>query len=225
MIFDNGSEIPSAAAPDTRSSDEVDPPRHVVAISASAGGVDALQRLVGALPSDFSAAVLIVLHIPSHRESHLAKILQRCTTLRVVEAKFGGRICPGTVYVAPPDHHLELGPDRVIQLSTGPKVHFSRPSADPLFASVARQCGGGSILVILTGFGRNGSTALSEAKRQGSYVIAQDRESSLHFAMPLAAIGTGCVDEILPLEKIAPRLVELCREQGTEPYGGQENDQ
>jgi two-component system chemotaxis response regulator CheB len=116
---------------------------------------------------------------------------------------------PGTIYIAPPNHHLLIDPDATLSLSQTKLVHFVRPSADLLFESVAASFKERAIAVVLTGTGSDGATGVKAIKQMGGIAIAQDQESSECFGMPGAAIETGAVDWILPLDKIAATLVNL----------------
>src|SRR3954471_25051270 len=109
--------------------------RRVVAMVASAGGIQALNTVLSGLPEDFPAAIAIVLHLSPRHPSYLAEILNRHTKLDVKQAEEGDLLCPGKVFVAPPDHHLMVNSDGTLHLSKGPKVKFSRPSGEPLFSS------------------------------------------------------------------------------------------
>jgi two-component system, chemotaxis family, protein-glutamate methylesterase/glutaminase len=181
----------------------------VVAVAASAGGLRALQRVLGELPAGFPGAVMVVLHLDRRNPSILAQLLGRHTALRVREARDGDRLEPGVVYVAPPDRHLVAGTDDQIALTQGKLVHYVRPAADALFESAALAFGGRAIAVVLTGTGLDGASGVSAVKRGGGTVIAQDEASSEYFAMPDAAIRTGDVDFILPLGQIGAKLISL----------------
>jgi two-component system chemotaxis response regulator CheB len=115
----------------------------------------------------------------------------------------------GTVYIAPPNNHLLINPDGIISLTQSELVHFVRPSADLLFESVAASYKDRAIAVVLTGSGSDGNLGVRAIKKMGGTVIAQDEASSEFYGMPGAAIQTGSVDFILPLEEIAPALVTL----------------
>ncbi len=181
---------------------------HVVALVASAGGLAALATILAALPADFPAAVVVVQHLDPSRPSLLAGILARHCGLPVLEAHHGDRLRPGSVYVAPPDRHLVVLPGGVLALTATEPVHFVRPSADALLESLSRSFGPRVIAVVLTGAGLDGADGVRVVKHGGGTVIAQDRFSSQNFGMPSAAIGTGCVDAVLPLKEIAPALVQ-----------------
>jgi two-component system, chemotaxis family, protein-glutamate methylesterase/glutaminase len=180
----------------------------VVAIGASAGGIAALPAVLSALPDDYPAAVVIVLHLDPHHHSTLASLLARTSALPVQEARSGDLLQAATVYVAPPGSHLVLQ-GGVLMLSDAAPVNFSRPAVDVLFRSVAEACGPRAIGVILTGAGRDGATGLQAIKRAGGRTIVQDPESAAHGSMPAAAAATGCADFTLPLASIGPMLADL----------------
>jgi two-component system chemotaxis response regulator CheB len=179
----------------------------VVALVASAGGLEALSEVLGALPVSLDAAVLVLQHVQAGRASLLPHILAQRTRLAVREAEDGAELRPGTVYVAPSGRHLRIA-GRTLSLTDTDPVHFSRPSADVLLDSLA-QAGAPVIAVVLTGRGRDGAAGSLRVHRGGGTVLAQDRATSLHFGMPGAAAAAGGVHEALPLARIAPRLVQL----------------
>ncbi len=129
----------------------------------------------------------------------------------VKQAQPGDLLCHSCVFVAPPNHHLTVGLDGILALSspTAEKIHHARPSAEPLFASVAEVYRKNAIAVVLTGGDGDGSTGVGIIKDHGGMVIAQDRPTSEDFSMPESSIETGDVDFILPLDEIAPRLITL----------------
>ena len=202
----------------------VPPPIHapkctveVVAIVASAGGLKAISALLAALPRDFPAPILIVQHLSPRQPSLMAEILTRRTALSVTQAEDGEKLRPGHVYLAPPDKHLIVTPQRTLSLTLTEKVHHVRPSGDVLFESVAACFGVGAIAVILTGGDGDGATGLRAVKDAGGLTIAQDEASSELFSMPRTAIATGGVDHILALEDIAPMLLSLVASGYTAP--------
>jgi len=181
-----------------------------VAIGASAGGIAALQSVLGALPTDFPVPILVVLHLDPDHPSRMAALLQRRSKLPVHEAVHGRRLAAGTVYVAKPDHHLEVSKGR-IRLTRSPRVHFSRPSIDRLFQSIGREFGEGAVAVLLSGSGRDGSEGILAVRRHGGLTVAEHRSTAEHAAMPTAAIQTGAVDAVLPAHAIAAFLVRSLR--------------
>jgi two-component system chemotaxis response regulator CheB len=185
-----------------------------VLVAASAGGLNALTSLLSELPADFSASVAIVQHIEPHHRSMLAEILGRSCALPVTQAEDGQPFRGGVVHVAPPDHHLLVNADGSLSLTRTELVHFVRPSADLLFESGAASFGGRAIGVVLTGTGSDGSLGVEAIKGVGGTVIAQDEATSEFFGMPGAAIETGAVDFVLPLDQIAEALTSLVAERG-----------
>jgi two-component system chemotaxis response regulator CheB len=183
----------------------------VIAMAASVGGLKALSVILGDLPAGFPAAIAIVMHISPERKSLLAEILKCRTPLAVKQAHSGDILCRASVFVAPPNHHMSVVEGGRLELSssTSEKVHHARPSAEPLFASVAKVYQKNAIAVVLTGGDGDGSIGVQIIKERGGKVIAQDRPTSEDFSMPETSIKTGDVDFILPLDRIAPKLVEL----------------
>jgi two-component system chemotaxis response regulator CheB len=183
----------------------------VIAMAASVGGLNALSAILGSLPADFPAAIAIVMHLAPDHESLLAEILNRRTHLAVRQAHTGDILRPANVFIAPPNHHLLVAQGGRLELSSSgaEKVHHARPSAEPLFASVADIYQKNAIAVVLTGGDGDGSFGVQIIKEQGGKVIAQDRPTSQDFSMPETSIKTGDVDFILPLNEIAPKLIEL----------------
>ena len=162
-----------------------------------------------ALPANFPAALVVVQHLDPRHRSLLADILNRRTQLQVEQAGEGGRLSPGTVCIAPPDRHLLVNSDGSLSLTQSELVHFVRPSADLLFESVAASYKDRAIATVLTGTGSDGSMGVKAIKKMGGTVIAQDAHTSEFFGMPGAAIQSGHVDCILPLDEIAAVLVRL----------------
>jgi two-component system chemotaxis response regulator CheB len=129
--------------------------------------------------------------------------------LKVKQAEEGNRLSPGTAYIAPPNRHLLVNPDGTLSLSQSELVHFVRPSADLLFESVAASFKDRAIAVVLSGTGSDGSMGVKAIKKMGGTVIVQDEKTSEFFGMPGAAMQTGSVDFVLPLEEIPSALVTL----------------
>ncbi|OYD89181.1 chemotaxis protein CheB [Nostoc sp. 'Peltigera membranacea cyanobiont' 210A] len=181
----------------------------VVAIAASAGGLTAIVKVLSTLPAEFPAAIAIVQHLaPGHR-SFMAEILSRRTNITVKQAEEGDSLTPGTAYVAPPDRHLLVNGDGTLSLSQSELVHFLRPSADLLFESVAATYKDRAIALVLTGTGSDGAMGVEAIKKMGGTVIVQDVKTAEFSGMPSAAINTGNVDFILPLDEISTALVTL----------------
>lgn len=181
----------------------------VVAMGSSAGGLNALSQVLRVLPHNFPSSIVIVQHLAPRHKSWIADLLGRSIRLKVKQAEHGEILLPGTVYTAPPDEHLLVGPGK-IQLAHTQLVRFSRPSIDLLFESVAGMYGSRSIGVILSGSGKDGSEGIQTIKESGGTTIAQKPETAEFRPMPEAAIETGCVDFVLRLEEIGTKLTDLC---------------
>ncbi len=184
-------------------------PYDIIALAASAGGLNALSVVLGSLPDHFPASIVIVQHLDPRHRSLMAEILSRRSYLQVLEAIDGGSLDAGKAYVAPPDQHLLVNSDDTMSLTQTELVHFVRPSADLLFESVAASHKDRAIAVVLSGTGSDGVMGVQAIKKMGGTVIAQDKETAEFFGMPEAAIHTGSVDFILPLNEIGPALITL----------------
>lgn len=186
-------------------------PRHfdAVAIGASAGGVEALLTLLDGLAPSFSAAVLIVVHLPPDRRSALASVLSHRCTLPVAEAQDKEPVVAGRVYVAPPDYHLLVEPDRSLSLSQDEPLHFSRPSIDLLFESAAFAYRDRLLGIVLTGANEDGSAGLKIIKQMGGCTWVQQPSDAAAPSMPQAAINTVKPDRVLPLRDIRQQLMRL----------------
>jgi two-component system chemotaxis response regulator CheB len=187
-------------------------PFDVVVVASSAGGINALTRVLSGLPADFPAALALVQHLSPRHRSLMAEVLSRRSPLPVEEARDGGQLVPGRVVVAPPDRHLLINADGTLSLSRAELVHFVRPSADLLFESAAASFKDRVIAVVLSGMGRDGTTGLTAVKKMGGTVIVQDEATSEFSGMPHSAIQTGHADFVLPLNEIAAALVTLVKE-------------
>lgn len=183
--------------------------RHdIVVIGASAGGIPPLLTVIGNLPEDFGAAVMIVVHLPALSKSHLPQILQRVTSLPVVTAEHGQAIETGRIYVAAPDQHLIVR-EGYVELSHGPRENHTRPSVDPLFRSAARAYGERVIGIVLSGVLYDGSGGLMAINAHHGVAIVQDPNEALMAGMPESAMLHATIDYVLPAAEIASTLVEL----------------
>jgi two-component system chemotaxis response regulator CheB len=180
----------------------------VVAIGASAGGVEALRAVVAGLSPELPATVLVVLHIPRHAPSALPGILDRAGPLPAMPARHGILARPGTIYVAPADHHLLLR-DGHLRLSVGATENGHRPAIDPLFRSAARAYGPGAIGVVLSGSRDDGAAGLAAIVERGGQAIVQEPDEALHRSMPANALEQVALAHVLPAAKIGPLLGEL----------------
>ncbi len=189
-------------------------PYEIVVIGCSMGGMKALQEIFEFLPEEFPLPMVIVQHRYRTSNDSLPSFFRRHSKLDVVDADDKQWIQRGTVYLAPADYHLliERNKDRgELSLSVDARVEYSRPSIDVLFESAANAYGSSVIGVVLTGANADGARGAAAIKRRGGFVIVQDPKSAESPAMPEAAIAATRVDRILPLERIGPFLVELCR--------------
>lgn len=184
---------------------------NIVVIGASAGGVEAISALLGALPADLPAAVFVVLHIPAHTDSTLHHVLDRVSALRVVSARNGQAIEPGTVYVAPTDRHLMLAGD-VVRVTRGPKECRVRPAIDVLFRSAATQHGERVIGVVLTGTLDDGTAGLWAIKDHQGIALVQDPKEAAFSSMAESAIAHVSVDLVAPLHELAQEIVRRTQE-------------
>jgi two-component system, chemotaxis family, protein-glutamate methylesterase/glutaminase len=187
----------------------------VVAIASSAGGVQALTRVLGALPTAFPAPLVIVQHLDPRHETVLAEILDRRSTLRVMLAESGARMSIGTAYIAPPNRHLLVGAGGTLSLTDSERTHFVRPSADRLFQSVADTFGSRAIACVLTGTGRDGASGVRAVKAAGGTVVVEDPATAEFAGMPGAAVHTGAADMVVPLGEVAAQLCALMEARKT----------
>ncbi|WP_369217198.1 chemotaxis protein CheB [Streptomyces flavofungini] len=178
-------------------------PYAIVTVASSAGGIRGLTTFLGALGPDFPVPLLLVQHLDPRHRTVLDEVLERRTELPVRLAVDGTAAAPGTVYIAPPDRHLLVGPDGVLELTSTEPVHFVRPSADRLFESAAHAYGPRTLACVLTGTGVDGAQGALAVRAAGGSVIAQDPGTAEFPGMPQAAVDTGAVDFVLPLEEIA----------------------
>lgn len=200
--------------------------RHdIIVIGASAGGVEALQRLVQDLPPDIAAAVFIVLHIPPWCPSELPFVLARCTPLLVSHPRNGEPIMPGHIYVAPPDQHMVVEEQQIV-LWKGPKENLQRPAINTLFRSAAVAHGERVVGVVLTGALDDGATGLWWIKRYGGMAVVQDPDEAKSPEMPWNALQHAEVDYIAGLAEMGRLLGALADgvkvDRRTPPRFGQE---
>ncbi|OYW10225.1 MAG: chemotaxis response regulator protein-glutamate methylesterase [Rhodospirillales bacterium 12-71-4] len=183
----------------------------IVAIGASTGGVETLQRMLTRLPAT-APAVLVTQHMPAGFTSSFARRLDQQCAMVVTEAEDGRRVLPGHVYIAPGARHLELartGAHFACRLHDGPAVSGHRPSVDVLFSSVAAVAGRGAMGIILTGMGRDGASGLLEMRRAGARTLGQSEASCVIYGMPKAAMQAGAVEAEMPLDRLTEEIVTL----------------
>jgi two-component system chemotaxis response regulator CheB len=182
----------------------------IIALVTSAGGVDALKRVVAALPGDLGAGVLVLMHSDPERQSLLAGILRRNATLGVDVARDGAAVEPARVLVAPSGRHVLITSDLRIALIESGAFPPSRPSADLLLTTLATAARERAIAVVLTGGGHDGATGASAIRHFGGTVVATDEASSMSYSMPAATIARGgAIDHIVHLDQLGTLLTDL----------------
>jgi two-component system chemotaxis response regulator CheB len=194
-------------------------PRHfrtterIIALGASTGGTEAIKEVLVRLPPD-APAMVITQHIPEAFSGPFARRMDGISLVHVCEASDGERIVPGHVYIAPGNRHLMVARDGaryICRLNDGPPVNRHRPSVDVLFRSVAQNAGQNAIGVLLTGMGDDGARGLKEMQDTGAPTIVQDERTSVVWGMPGAAVKLGAADEVVPLLRVADRIMAQSR--------------
>jgi two-component system, chemotaxis family, protein-glutamate methylesterase/glutaminase len=186
----------------------------VVVVGTSWGGLVALSTLLHGLPADFDIPIVVVQHRGKDTERLLTDLLQDATGLNVCEIEDKEPLTAGTVHIAPANYHV-LIEEGHLSLTTDDLVRFSRPSIDVMFMSAADTYGARAIGVILTGANEDGSRGLAQIVRRGGVALVQDPKTAEIPIMPVAAIKAVPSAEILPLEAMAPKLIELSQEPAT----------
>lgn len=187
-------------------------PGNIIVIAASAGGVQALRRLVSQLPADLGASVFVVVHIGPNRPSLLPHILSRAGPLPAYHPVHGQAIEQGRIYVAPPDLHMRLHPG-IIHLDRGSKVRHTRPAADPLFQSAAEAYGPRTVGVVLTGGDHDATDGARAIKMHGGRIIVQQPYEADTPSMPLSALRDDHPDYILHIDEMPALLATLAEAQ------------
>ena len=182
----------------------------LIVIGSSLGGMRALEKILCVLPEDFATPIAIAQHRHKKSNEGLPEFFRRTCKVRIMDADDKQWIKPRTVYLAPADYHL-LVEKGMFSLSVDEAVSHSRPSIDVLFESAADAYGSAVIGAILTGANGDGAAGVRRIKSRGGLVVVQDPKTAEAPAMPEAAIATGAVDQILPLDQIGPFLVERCQ--------------
>jgi two-component system chemotaxis response regulator CheB len=190
--------------------------RDIIVVGASAGGVEALSRVVRGLPPGLPAAVFVVCHFPPGERSNLPDILSRRGPLLAAHARDGEVPYPGHIYVAPPDRHLTLE-QGVIRVRRGPREHHFRPAIDPLFRSAARAYGPRVIGILLSGILLDGVAGLLAVRAGGGLVVLQDPNDALLSSLPQSALDIVGADHVAPAGALAPLLVHLLQQPITIP--------
>ena len=182
----------------------------IIFIGASTGGTEATKEVLTQLPAD-APAVMITQHMPAGFTKSYAARLDSLCRIRVKEAVDGDRVLPGRAYVAPGGFHLTVersGADYIARVRDGDPVNRHKPSVEVLFESAAQVVGPNALGVMLTGMGGDGARAMKAMRDAGSYNICQDEATCVVFGMPREAIAQGAAHEVLPLQRIAPSLIE-----------------
>lgn len=185
----------------------------IVFIGASTGGTEATREVLVNLPADFPA-VMITQHMPPGFTKSYATRLDGLSRIRVKEASDGERVLPGHAYIAPGGLHLSVersGANYVARVRDGDPVNRHKPSVEVLFQSAARVVGPNALGVMLTGMGADGAKAMKEMRDAGSWNICQDEASCVVFGMPREAIAQGAANEVMPLSRVAPALIDRLR--------------
>jgi two-component system chemotaxis response regulator CheB len=185
----------------------------ILAIGASTGGTEAIKEVLMQLPADTPGTV-ISQHIPEAFSAPFAKRMNGISAMTVCEASDGQQIVTGHVYIAPGNRHLLVERDGarfVCRLNDGPEVNRHKPSVDVMFRSLAQNVGPNAISVILTGMGNDGAAGMKEMHDAGAPTIAQDEKTSVVWGMPGEAVKLGCVDDVLPLSRIAAKINALVK--------------
>jgi two-component system CheB/CheR fusion protein len=204
---------------------------HVVGIGASAGGLDALLEFFGAVPANTGMAFVVIQHMEPRSESHLAEILERATTMPVVQAQEGELVRTDHVYVIPPNTRMIISGGA---LHLAPRPHDSRAHypIDAFFEALGNECGAAAVGLILSGTASDGAQGVRSIKAAGGTTFAQDEQSAKYSGMPRNAILTGAVDFVLAPARIAGELIRIDAhpyvtapiEQLEGPVGEGEND-
>jgi len=177
----------------------------LVVVGASAGGVQALQRLLTTLPPELPAAVAITLHRAPVEDDRLPAILGRHSRLPVTSARDGEAVRPGRAYVAPAGLHVALVDDH-FQLSAGPRENGSRPAIDVLFRTAAEAHGRKVVGVLLSGLLDDGTAGMAAIKAAGGFTIVQDPSDALFGDMPKNAMANVQIDVVCPVDEMAPHI-------------------
>ena len=185
----------------------------MVVIASSTGGPKALSRFCSLLPGDFPVPIVIVQHNSTGFDKSFAQWLDTYTPLSVTVAQEGDTPKPGVIYIAQTDRHLMLrgraGQDCVLCYNDDEPENNQKPAADVLFRTAAESLKQSVISVVLTGMGNDGAAGTQAIRKMGGITLAQDEETSLIYGMPKAAAETGCVDIVLPLERIPEELIRV----------------
>ena len=189
-------------------------PIELIAIGISTGGPNALREIFAKIDPDISQPFLVVQHMPPGFTEEFAKSLDRICPLDVKEAADGDLVKSGRILIAPGDRHIEVEKrplGAIVRLSEAPPMNGHRPSADVLFASVAKHYQNRALGVIMTGMGRDGAKELGSIYKEGGYTLGQDEGSSVVYGMPKVAFELGHVQKQVPLAEMAREISALAK--------------
>lgn len=188
----------------------VKPTNKIIAIGASTGGTEAVQRIIEKMPAN-SPPIVVVQHMPQHFTKSFAERLDQICSMKVKEAEDNEMLAVGKVLIAPGNFHMEVrksGSVHFVKLTQTERIFHQRPAVENLFDSMAQVVGKNAIGVILTGMGRDGAGALLRMRNAGAYTIAQDEKTSVVFGMPKEAIDQGAVCKVAPIDHIAMEILK-----------------
>lgn len=183
--------------------------RFWIGIGSSAGGLEALQKLVNRLPQEYNATYIVVQHLSPRHKSLLARLIKRETSLEVLEIEDGVEPLPNTVYVTPPNNDVVVKDGQLYLQEPSHELAASKPSVDRFFLSLAHELGNRAVGLILSGTGSDGSFGVQAIRAAGGITIAQDRESAKYDGMPSSAIESGCIDLELNVSDIGTHLERI----------------
>ena len=184
----------------------------LLAIGCSTGGPQVLHRIFSSLAAGFPVPIVVTQHISKGFIGGLIDWLSVSTPLKVKVAQAGEKLQPGTIYFAPDDRHLKVlrsGPELVVSLGIEPEVNGFRPSACPMFKSVASACGKQAVGVLLTGMGVDGAEGLLAMRKAGGHTLVQDEESSVVYGMPGAALALDAADQVVEIDRMSSYLTNI----------------
>jgi two-component system chemotaxis response regulator CheB len=209
--IDKGAVLQRQSASRTNRLHMAETTNKIFAIGASTGGVQALTRVLSALPAN-APGTLVVQHMPAHFTTSFAERLNNECAMEVREARDGDHVIPGRVLIAPGGFHMVLqrsGASYYITVKDGPAVCRQKPSVEVLFNSVAKYAGSNAVGAILTGMGHDGADGLLNMRQSGAHTVAEDEASAVVFGMPKEAIDRGAAEKVVPLPDIAHTLISF----------------
>jgi len=202
---DLGSESPARA-----SLVETAPDFHIVGVGASAGGLESLERFFTHLPTDTGMAFVVLQHLSPDFKSLMDELLARRTSLPIRQAEDDMPVAPDTIYLLPPMKEMIVRDRRLLLRARDPRHGLALP-IDHFFRSLAQDVGDRAIAVVLSGSGSDGSRGIQEVSRAGGIVLCESPDTAKFNGMPLSAIATGVVDQVLPPDQIAAAIAGLSR--------------